>query len=108
MDITKKTECVDDFSTLDFDSHHSIPIPDSSKPKSKMFKPCDVASWGAYLVKRNVLAISFAPRDNHEAQVQFDLERGVPAIVGNNNLDLDLVLVLRSGTYSSIAFFSKT
>ena len=41
MDITKKTECEDDFATLDFDSHHSIPIPDSSKPKSKMFKPCD-------------------------------------------------------------------
>lgn len=26
--------------------------------------------------------MSFAPRDNHEAQVQFALERGVPAIVG--------------------------
>lgn len=41
-----------------------------------------VASWGAYLLKRNVLAMSFAPRDNHEAQVQFALERGVPAIIG--------------------------
>jgi hypothetical protein len=41
-----------------------------------------VASWGAYLMKRNVLAMSFAPRDNHEAQVQFALERGVPAIIG--------------------------
>lgn len=41
-----------------------------------------VASWGAYLLKRNVLAMSFAPKDNHEAQVQFALERGVPAIIG--------------------------
>lgn len=41
-----------------------------------------VASWGAYLLKRNVLAMSFAPRDNHEAQVQFALERGVPAVIG--------------------------
>lgn len=41
-----------------------------------------VASWGAYLLKRNVLPMSFAPRDNHEAQVQFALERGVPAIIG--------------------------
>lgn len=43
---------------------------------------CGVASWGAYLLKRNVLAMSFAPRDSHEAQVQFALERGVPAIIG--------------------------
>lgn len=34
------------------------------------------------MLKRNVLAISFAPRDNHEAQVQFALERGVPAVIG--------------------------
>ena len=41
-----------------------------------------VASWGAYLLSRNILAMSFAPRDSHEAQVQFALERGVPAMVG--------------------------
>ncbi|GAB2220783.1 hypothetical protein Droror1_Dr00008455 [Drosera rotundifolia] len=41
-----------------------------------------VASWGAYLWKRNVIAMYFAPRDSHEAQVQFALERGVPAIIG--------------------------
>lgn len=41
-----------------------------------------VASWGAYLFQRNVLAMSFAPRDSHEAQVQFALERGVPAVIG--------------------------
>ncbi|OMO79036.1 putative S-adenosyl-L-methionine-dependent methyltransferase protein [Corchorus capsularis] len=43
---------------------------------------CGVASWGAYLWSRNVLAMSFAPRDSHEAQVQFALERGVPAVIG--------------------------
>jgi hypothetical protein len=32
--------------------------------------------------KRNVLTMSFAPRDSHEAQVQFALERGMSALVG--------------------------
>ena len=27
-------------------------------------------------------AMSFAPRDSHEAQVQFALERGVQAVIG--------------------------
>ncbi|KAG7994287.1 hypothetical protein I3843_01G050900 [Carya illinoinensis] len=43
---------------------------------------CGVASWGAYLLSRNIIAVSFAPRDTHEAQVQFALERGVPALIG--------------------------
>nr|CAD1829968.1 unnamed protein product [Ananas comosus var. bracteatus] len=43
---------------------------------------CGVASWGAYLLKRDVLTMSFAPRDSHVAQVQFALERGVPAMIG--------------------------
>ncbi|KAL0730801.1 hypothetical protein Bca4012_026895 [Brassica carinata] len=43
---------------------------------------CGVASFGAYLLKRDIMAVSFAPRDTHEAQVQFALERGVPAIIG--------------------------
>ncbi|KAJ7951088.1 S-adenosyl-L-methionine-dependent methyltransferases superfamily protein [Quillaja saponaria] len=43
---------------------------------------CGVASWGAYLLSRNILTVSFAPRDTHEAQVQFALERGVPALIG--------------------------
>lgn len=41
-----------------------------------------VASFGAYLLKRDILTMSFAPRDTHEAQVQFALERGVPAMIG--------------------------
>lgn len=41
---------------------------------------CGVASFGGFLFDRNVLALSFAPKDEHEAQVQFALERGIPAI----------------------------
>ncbi|KAJ7953061.1 S-adenosyl-L-methionine-dependent methyltransferases superfamily protein [Quillaja saponaria] len=41
---------------------------------------CGVASFGGFLFDRDVLAISFAPKDEHEAQVQFALERGIPAI----------------------------
>ncbi|XP_068327051.1 probable methyltransferase PMT14 [Pyrus communis] len=58
-----------------------IPIADGSV-RTALDTGCGVASWGAYLLKRNVLAMSFAPRDNHEAQVQFALERGVPAVIG--------------------------
>ncbi|KAA3485027.1 putative methyltransferase PMT24 [Gossypium australe] len=42
---------------------------------------CGVASFGGYLFERGVLAMSFAPKDEHEAQVQFALERGIPAIL---------------------------
>eukprot|EP00268_Persea_americana_P006741 TRINITY_DN1242_c1_g1_i11.p1 TRINITY_DN1242_c1_g1~~TRINITY_DN1242_c1_g1_i11.p1 ORF type:complete len:862 (-),score=203.32 TRINITY_DN1242_c1_g1_i11:420-3005(-) len=41
---------------------------------------CGVASFGGYLFDRDVLTMSFAPKDEHEAQVQFALERGIPAI----------------------------
>jgi len=58
-----------------------IPIKDGSI-RTALDTGCGVASWGAYLMKRNVLAMSFAPKDNHEAQVQFALERGVPATIG--------------------------
>ncbi|RWV99302.1 hypothetical protein GW17_00037797 [Ensete ventricosum] len=40
---------------------------------------CGVASFGGYLFDRDVLTMSFAPKDEHEAQVQFALERGIPA-----------------------------
>ncbi|KAK5812871.1 putative methyltransferase PMT21 -like protein [Gossypium arboreum] len=43
---------------------------------------CGVASWGGDLLDRGILTLSLAPRDNHEAQVQFALERGIPAILG--------------------------
>ncbi|KAI3671708.1 hypothetical protein L1987_52141 [Smallanthus sonchifolius] len=41
---------------------------------------CGVASFGGYLFERDVIAMSFAPKDEHEAQIQFALERGIPAI----------------------------
>ncbi|CAL0319445.1 unnamed protein product [Lupinus luteus] len=43
---------------------------------------CGVASFGGYLLEKNVLTMSFAPKDKHEAQVQFALERGIPATLG--------------------------
>ncbi|KAF7147016.1 hypothetical protein RHSIM_Rhsim03G0133700 [Rhododendron simsii] len=42
---------------------------------------CGVVSFGAYLLSRNVLTMSVAPKDVHENQVQFALERGVPAMM---------------------------
>jgi SAM-dependent methyltransferase len=41
---------------------------------------CGVASFGGYLFERDVATMSFAPKDEHEAQVQMALERGIPAI----------------------------
>ncbi|XP_062185329.1 probable methyltransferase PMT15 [Phragmites australis] len=58
-----------------------IPLHDGSI-RTAIDTGCGVASWGAYLLSRNILAMSFAPRDSHEAQVQFALERGVPAMIG--------------------------
>ncbi|KAI0500317.1 hypothetical protein KFK09_018529 [Dendrobium nobile] len=58
-----------------------IPIADGTI-RTALDTGCGVASWGAYLFKQNILTMSFAPRDSHEAQVQFALERGVPAVIG--------------------------
>ncbi|XP_062197886.1 probable methyltransferase PMT26 [Phragmites australis] len=41
---------------------------------------CGVASFGGYLFDRDALTMSLAPKDEHEAQVQFALERGIPGI----------------------------
>ncbi|KAM7466116.1 hypothetical protein LguiB_013678 [Lonicera macranthoides] len=35
---------------------------------------CGVASFGGYIFERNVLVMSLAPKDEHEAQVQFALD----------------------------------
>ncbi|KAL5747438.1 hypothetical protein ACOSP7_024441 [Xanthoceras sorbifolium] len=59
----------------------AIPM-DNGMVRTALDTGCGVASWGAYLFKKNVIAMSFAPRDSHEAQVQFALERGVPAVIG--------------------------
>lgn len=42
---------------------------------------CGLASFGAYLMQRNVTTLSIALKDVHENQIQFALERGVPAMV---------------------------
>ncbi|XP_058099400.1 probable methyltransferase PMT11 [Magnolia sinica] len=42
---------------------------------------CGVASFGAFLLSRDVIPLSVAPKDVHENQIQFALERGVPAMV---------------------------
>ncbi|XP_042066081.1 probable methyltransferase PMT9 [Salvia splendens] len=43
---------------------------------------CGVASFGAYLLPLNIIAMSLAPNDVHENQIQFALERGIPATLG--------------------------
>uniref|UniRef100_A0A0E0MGZ3 Methyltransferase n=1 Tax=Oryza punctata TaxID=4537 RepID=A0A0E0MGZ3_ORYPU len=58
-----------------------VPFSDGSV-RTVLDTGCGVASLGAYLDARGVIAMSFAPRDSHEAQVQFALERGVPAFIG--------------------------
>ena len=63
---------------------------------TRAYAVLQVASWGAYLLSRDILAMSFAPRDSHEAQVQFALERGVPAMIG--------VLASNRLTYPARAF----
>ncbi|KZV39273.1 hypothetical protein F511_14574 [Dorcoceras hygrometricum] len=50
---------------------------------------CGVASFGGALLEKSVLAMSFAPKDEHEAQIQFALERGIPAtlsVIGTQKL----------------------
>ncbi|XP_030524647.1 probable pectin methyltransferase QUA3 isoform X1 [Rhodamnia argentea] len=42
---------------------------------------CGVASFGGALLAEGILTMSFAPRDSHKAQIQFALERGIPAFV---------------------------
>ncbi|KAL3650292.1 hypothetical protein CASFOL_006695 [Castilleja foliolosa] len=42
---------------------------------------CGVASFGGALLDRDVITMSFAPKDGHEAQIQFALERGIPAML---------------------------
>lgn len=57
---------------------------------------CGMASFGAYLMERNVTTLSIAPKDVHNNQIQFALERGVPAMVAS--------LVTRRLPYPSQAF----
>ncbi|KAM7270436.1 hypothetical protein ACFE04_029650 [Oxalis oulophora] len=50
---------------------------------------CGVASFGGYLLEKGVITMSLAPKDEHEAQIQFALERGIPAtlsVIGTQKL----------------------
>ncbi|XP_027364846.1 probable methyltransferase PMT19 [Abrus precatorius] len=54
----------------------------SGKIRTALDVGCGVASFGASLMDYNILTMSIAPKDAHEAQVQFALERGLPAMLG--------------------------
>ena len=41
---------------------------------------CGVASFSAYLLPLDIQTMSFAPKDGHENQIQFALERGIGAM----------------------------
>ncbi|XP_017416669.1 probable methyltransferase PMT2 [Vigna angularis] len=55
-------------------------VPYANAPYKSLTVEKAVQNWIQY--EGNVIAMSIAPRDSHEAQVQFALERGVPAIIG--------------------------
>ncbi|KAF3681521.1 putative methyltransferase PMT22 [Capsicum annuum] len=40
---------------------------------------CGVARFSGYLLNKNVITMSFAPKDEHEAHIQFALEHGILA-----------------------------
>lgn len=42
---------------------------------------CGVASFSAYLLPLDIRTMSFAPKDVHENQIQFALERGISAMI---------------------------
>lgn len=42
---------------------------------------CGVASFSAYLLPLDIQTVSFAPKDGHENQIQFALERGISAMI---------------------------
>lgn len=48
---------------------------------------CGVASFSAYLLPLDIQTMSFAPKDGHENQIQFALERGIGAIISALSLN---------------------
>ncbi|KAK8584156.1 hypothetical protein V6N12_068404 [Hibiscus sabdariffa] len=58
-----------------------IPM-DNGMIRTALDTGCGVVSLGAYLFEKNVITMSFAPRDSHEEHVKFALERGLPAFIG--------------------------
>ncbi|KAL7592752.1 hypothetical protein Lser_V15G31651 [Lactuca serriola] len=59
---------------------HYIPISGGTL-RTVLDMGCGVASFGGYLLAEDLLTVSFAPRDSHKSQIQFALERGIPAFV---------------------------
>ncbi|XP_074316640.1 putative methyltransferase PMT3 [Silene latifolia] len=57
-------------------------INNEGKVRTVLDVGCGVASFGAYLLKYDVIAVSLAPNDVHQNQIQFALERGIPAYLG--------------------------
>ncbi|CAH9109358.1 unnamed protein product, partial [Cuscuta europaea] len=43
---------------------------------------CGVASFGGYLLSSDIIAMSLAPNDVHQNQIQFALKRGISASLG--------------------------
>ncbi|KAL9264876.1 putative methyltransferase PMT19 [Drosera capensis] len=63
------------------DIRRVVPL-DSRSVRTVLDIGCGVASFGAGLLDFDIITMSVAPRDIHEAQVQFALERGLPAMLG--------------------------
>ena len=57
---------------------------------------CGVGSFSAYLLPLGIQTMSFAPKDEHENQLQFALERGILAMIS--------VLAVRRLPYPSKSF----
>ena len=70
--------------------HQTLPIIQwGKKTRVILDVGCGVASFGGYLLDKDVITMSFAPKDEHEAQIQFALERGIPAtlaVIGTQKL----------------------
>ncbi|CAO2818763.1 unnamed protein product [Amaranthus hypochondriacus] len=57
-------------------------INNEGKLRTALDVGCGVASFGGYLLKYDVITMSLAPNDVHQNQIQFALERGIPAYLG--------------------------
>ncbi|CAK9153580.1 unnamed protein product, partial [Ilex paraguariensis] len=69
--------------SLEWPASREKPVPDIALGKRSQVVldvRCGVASFGGYLFDKDVLTISFSPKDEHEAQVQFALERAIRRI----------------------------
>ncbi|XP_021752128.1 probable methyltransferase PMT3 [Chenopodium quinoa] len=57
-------------------------INDEGRLRTVLDVGCGVASFGGYLLSSDVITMSLAPNDVHQNQIQFALERGIPAYLG--------------------------